>query len=203
MVAARLDDVAHIVLLAGTGIPGRELSFLQSTTLRPFPVPDEEAYNRFTRTSIDIATSSGDLAIKRAALERHYESIASVLESMLPDGVDVNAFIAQQVAAMTTPWHQFFLTYDPATDLVNVIVPVLSLNGSMDVQVDATINQRGIEQALERGGNTRFVIRELPGLNHMFQESGTGAMNEYPLIEQTFSPVALNEIASWVLQHVR
>jgi hypothetical protein len=198
MVATQTKDVAFIVLLAGIGVPGREVSLMQSRTLRPFPVPDEEAYDRFTRRSIEIATSSADLTVKRAELTRHYESIASVLESMLPDGVEVDAFIAQQVTAMTSPWQQFFLAYDPATDLEKVTVPVLSLNGSRDVQVPATVNQRGIRQALERAGNTRVVIKELPGLNHMFQESETGAMNEYPTIEQTFSPAALEEIATWI-----
>jgi hypothetical protein len=104
---------------------------------------------------------------------------------------------------MTRPWQQFFLAYDPATDLEKVTVPVLSLNGSKDVQVPAAVNQSGIRQALERAGNTRVVIKELPGLNHMFQESETGAMNEYPTIEQTFSPAALEEITTWIRTQVR
>ncbi|MQA92518.1 MAG: alpha/beta fold hydrolase [Gemmatimonas sp.] len=198
MVATRSSDVAFIVLLAGIGLPGREVSLLQSRDLRPFPVPDEAVYDRFTRTSIDIASSSADLATKRAELTRHYESIAPVLESVLPDGVMVDEFIAQQVADMTRPWHQFFLTYDPGTDLEKVTVPVLSLNGSNDVQVPAALHQDGIRRALERGGNVTFLIGELPGLNHMFQESETGAMNEYAMIEQTFSPVALNAISNWM-----
>src|SRR5690606_30883411 len=203
MVATRSSDVAFIVLLAGTGIPGREVSLVQSKTLRPFPVPDEAAYERFTQTSIDIASSSADLATRRARLIRHYRSIAPVLESMLPGGVEVDAFIVQQVSEMTTPWHHFFLTYDPATDLVNVTVPVLSLHGSHDVQVPPALHQDGIRSALERAGNDAFVIRELPGLNHMFQESETGAMSEYATIDQTFSPVALNAISDWIWDRTR
>jgi hypothetical protein len=203
MVAAGSTDVAHIVLLAGIGIPGREVSLIQSRTLRPFPVPDEAAYDRFTRKSIEIASSSADLATRRSELTRHYESIAPVLKSMLPEGMEVQAFITQQVAAMTRPWHHFFLNYDPAADLAKVAVPVMSLNGSTDVQVPAAVNQMAIRQALETGGNAHFVIKELPGLNHMFQESETGAMNEYPRIEQTFSPVALEELTTWILGQVR
>jgi hypothetical protein len=117
--------------------------------------------------------------------------------------MEVQAFITQQVAAMTSPWHHFFLNYDPAADLAKVAVPVMSLNGSTDVQVPAATNQRAIRQALENGGNAHFVIKELPGLNHMFQESETGAMNEYPQIEQTFSPVALQELTTWILGQAR
>ena len=203
MVVAQSSDVAFIVLLAGIGIPGREVSLMQSRTLRTFPVPDEEAYARFSRRLIEIASSQADVATRRAELTKHYESIAPVLTSMLPEGVGVDVFIAQQVAAMVQPWQHFFLTYDPATDLEKLKVPVLSLNGSNDVQVPAEINQRGIRKALERAGNTQVVIKELPGLNHMFQESETGAMSEYASLEQTMSPLALREISAWVLEQVR
>lgn len=203
MVATQSSDVAFIVMLAGTGTAGKEVSLMQAKTLRPFQVPDEEAYELFTRKTIDIASSSTELALKKAELTRHYESIEPVLQSMLPAGVEVDAFIAQQVGAMTTPWHQFFLTYDPASHLRKVTVPVLSLAGSNDVQVPGALHQPGIRRALEKGGNDDFVIRELEGLNHMFQESKTGAMSEYLLIEQTFSPLALNEITKWVRAQVK
>lgn len=202
MVAAESEAVAYVVILAGIGIPGREVSLLQSTTLRPFPVPDEDAYERFTRRTLDIATSDSSLASKRAALTSHHQSIRPVLASLLPKGVEVDAFVAQRVAELTNAWTQFFLSYDPATDLEQVTVPVLSLNGSRDVQVPAEINQAGIRQALERGGNGDFVIKELPGLNHMLQESTTGAMAEYPVIEQTIAPAALNELTAWIKARV-
>jgi len=37
----------------------------------------------------------------------------------------------------------------------------------------------------------------------MFQESETGAIGEYAEIEQTFSPVALQEITEWIIEHVK
>ena len=201
--ALESDGVAFMVLLAGIGVPGREISLAQAKSLRTFPVEDEAAYERFTRRTYEIATSSAAVEAKRVQLTEHYESISPVIARMLPQGIEVKTFIAQQVAMLTSPWQQFFLSYDPATHLSKVKVPVLSLNGSKDIQVPAKINQAGIRRALERGGNTSFVVKELPGLNHMFQESETGAMNEYPQIEQTISPVALNEITSWIRQQLR
>jgi pimeloyl-ACP methyl ester carboxylesterase len=200
MVAARFEGVAHLVLLAGIGVPGSEVSLRQAMELRPFDVPDEAAFERFARGSIEIASSTMDSATATAELTRHYESIRPALESMLPDGVEVDTFIGQQVANMLRPWNRFFLRYDPAVDLERVDVPVLSLNGSRDVQVRAGINQRAIAAALRKGGNTQFTIRELPGLNHLFQESETGSMAEYERIEQTFSRAAMGEIATWILE---
>lgn len=203
IVAARFADVAHLVLLAGIGVPGSAVSLMQSKTLRPFEVSNEEAFERFMRTAIRIASSATGLAAGTAELTRHYETIRPVLESMLPDGVAVDDFIAQQVAGMMRPWSRYFLSYEPATDLERIDVPVLSLNGSTDVQVPARINQQGIREAFQAGGNRHYVIRELPGLNHMFQETESGAMADYSRIEQTFSPVAMNEIATWILDEAK
>ena len=65
LVANNSKDVAFMVLLASTGIPGEELSVIQSRTLRQFPVKDEVAYEKNTRKAIAIVTSSkSDLEIK-------------------------------------------------------------------------------------------------------------------------------------------
>jgi len=72
------------------------------------------------------------------------------------------------------------------------------LIGSNDVQVPAEMNHPPIKKALQESGNKDVTIKELEGLNHMFQESETGSMLEYSEIEQTFSPVALEEISDWI-----
>ena len=59
-----------------------------------------------------------------------------------------------------------------------------------------------IEGALKAGGNTHYTIKVLPGLNHLFQTCTTGAVAEYSLIEETFSPKALKETADWILETV-
>ena len=53
--------------------------------------------------------------------------------------------------------------------LERVRCPVLALNGSKDLQVTPEGYLAGIEAALKKAGNARFVVRELPGLNHLFQ----------------------------------
>jgi hypothetical protein len=45
-------------------------------------------------------------------------------------------------------------------------------------QVFAKLNQEGIRNALLNGGNKDYQVKELPGLNHMFQECKTGEMAE-------------------------
>ena len=107
----------------------------------------------------------------------------------------------QMFAAQMTPWMQYFLRFDPALALEQVKCPVLAINGSMDLQVPAKVNLTAISEALEKGGNKNVTIKEYTGLNHLFQECTTGSMEEYAIIEQTFSPEVLKDLGDWILTH--
>jgi len=63
-------------------------------------------------------------------------------------------------------------------------------------------NLSAIKTALEKGGNKNVTIKLFPNLNHLFQNCKTGLPNEYSEIEETFSPVALDEITKWIKKHV-
>ena len=98
---------------------------------------------------------------------------------------------------------RYFYKYNPADEYAKIKIPVLSLNGSKDTQVPAKIHQEGIRKALEKAGNEKSEIIELEGLNHLFQVAGTGKMDEYIKIDQTFSPNALKIISNWILNHMK
>src|SRR5205823_14798697 len=104
-----------------------------------------------------------------------------------------------QIQMVLTPWFRHFLDYDPRPALRKVTCPVLALNGEKDLQVDAKTNLRAIEAALKEAGNKDVTVRELPGLNHLFQTCKTGAVTEYGTIEETIAPAALQIIAEWIL----
>jgi hypothetical protein len=60
-----------------------------------------------------------------------------------------------------------------------------------------------VRKALAAGGNRNVEFDEFPGLNHLFQTAKTGLPKEYGEIEETIAPVALEKIASWILQQTR
>jgi fermentation-respiration switch protein FrsA (DUF1100 family) len=93
---------------------------------------------------------------------------------------------------------QYFIKYNPRPALEKVKCPVLAINGEKDLQVPPKENLEAIKNALEKAGNKKVTIKELPNLNHLFQECKTGSLDEYATIEQTFSPTALTEILKWV-----
>ncbi|TLU96991.1 alpha/beta hydrolase family protein [Dyadobacter luticola] len=47
-----------------------------------------------------------------------------------------------------------------------------------------------------------IAVLRYDDLNHFFQECETGSPDEYTIIDQTFSPMALSEMSSWILKQV-
>jgi uncharacterized protein len=56
------------------------------------------------------------------------------------------------------PWHRYFLAYNPAVEIEKMHIPVLSINGSLDQQVEAKVNQAGIKNALINGQNKDYKV---------------------------------------------
>jgi hypothetical protein len=110
-----------------------------------------------------------------------------------------DAYINTQLEQLFNPWMLNFLKYDPAPALSKLKCPVLALNGDKDLQVPADANLAVIEQQLKAAGNKKGIIKKYPGLNHLFQEATTGSPSEYGIIEQTISPVVLQDIVEWIL----
>jgi pimeloyl-ACP methyl ester carboxylesterase len=194
MVAARDSRVAFVVTIAGPAIRGDRLFVLQSAmTAKAYGAPDDYIARRktFDQRLYDaiIAAPTAEAARKQAAI-----LVAQGVEDKV---VDPNE--AQSLAADTTSdWERYFLAHDPAPALRKLAIPVLAINGSLDLQVPALEDLAAMREAL--AGNARATIVELPGMNHLLQDAKTGAPNEYNDIEETMSPRALALICDWVKQ---
>jgi fermentation-respiration switch protein FrsA (DUF1100 family) len=108
------------------------------------------------------------------------------------------AQLAESEKQLLDPWMRYLVAYDPRPALRRVHVPVLALDGSLDLQVPPEADLAAIEAALKDAGNRDYKIVELPNLNHLFQTAMTGAPAEYGAITETFSPAALELIATWI-----
>jgi uncharacterized protein len=191
MVAARDPDVAFVVMMAGSGVPGDQILVEQSLLIsEAMGMSTEKAEQNAAdeRQVLDMAKAGSD----QAALEKE---IRQKFAGKIPEPQ-----LGMQVKALTSPWFRYFLSYDPATAFEKVTCPVLVLSGEKDLQVQPSQNLPAIRKALEAAGNRHFEIDELPGLNHLFQPAKTGAPAEYASIETTISPAALERISSWILK---
>lgn len=96
------------------------------------------------------------------------------------------------------PWTRTFVDIDMSTYIRKVTCPVLHLNGSLDLNVPAELTIPALRKYLPRHKKT--LIKEYPGLNHLFQHATTGHPSEYVTIEETTSPEVLNDMISWIKQ---
>ena len=110
----------------------------------------------------------------------------------------MQSLVDSAVRTCWDPWMRWLAAHDPAPVLQRVRVPVLAVNGSRDLQVTPRENLAAIERALQTGGNADATVRELPGLNHLFQRCTSCTIAEYGLLEETFAPSALTVVSDWI-----
>lgn len=199
MCAVQSKDVSFIVLMAGPGVTGQEILYEQGALIARAEGATEAAItaNRKTQEGMfAIMEAEKDEAVTEKKL---MELVATVVAT-LPDAQKkaVEASLKAQVKAINTPWFRYFLTFDPRTILRQVKVPVLAINGELDLQVSPKQNLPEIAKALKAGGNKKVQTVELPKLNHLFQTTKTGAFSEYAKLEETMSPTALTLMSDWI-----
>jgi fermentation-respiration switch protein FrsA (DUF1100 family) len=112
----------------------------------------------------------------------------------VPESV-AEAAIAQARNTDNT-WLKYFMKMDPSADIAKSHCPVMAINGDKDVQVSSKTNLAAIKRLLPE--NKKNLIKEYPGLNHLFQHCTTGSPTEYINIEETISPEVLSDIATWI-----
>jgi uncharacterized protein len=159
---------------------------------------------RHSEKIIQIIINAKDSETTKADLTQFSkDNYNEIPDYAIPPGMSKDLFISKQIELLSSAWYRYFLTYDPAPILQKVKCPVLAMNGDKDVQVPSKDNLEGIYNALTTGGNTNVTIREIPGLNHAFQECVTGMPDEYGRIEQTFSPPTMTELHQWIMIQVK
>lgn len=203
MVAAQDKRIAFVVLLAGTGVPGREVLIKQNRLLfaaggAEGPVLD--LVERSQSEALDLVAAGADpdqikRAIRALIIAQQVAS-ADATPASLEEAVEHHYRIA------TVPWMRFFITYDPRPALARLECPVLALSGTLDLQVFHEQNLTEIEKTIREAGGD-VTARRYEGLNHLFQPATTGAVDEYSTIEVTVDEGVLGDIVEWIDRKVR
>jgi len=205
MVAAEGNNIAYIILMAGIGIPGDQLLLSQQQAIAKasgasdIVIEKSTAINKIVFEMVKKSTSIDQVKTDLT----NYLLKSTEDDAYKPAGMADSDFVKMEVERVANPWMYYFLRYDPAPVLQKVKCPVLALNGDKDLQVPSKVSLPAIKNEVLKGGNKNITIKELSNLNHLFQECKTGLPNEYASIEQTISPVALNEILQWINMQVK
>lgn len=208
MAASQSNDFSFIVMLASPGIPLRNVFDRQMESRYQNGDIAKDAYElnkKQTEKLYQLIDQQMEPNAIRAAMFNFNNTLISIETGINPrDKKNEIKKMATHLHGkiITSPHNLFNLAANPAEYISKLTCPVLSLNGNNDLQVNAKINQEAIKQALMQGGNKDFMIVELDGLNHYFQECKTGTIKESQTIDQTFSPKALEIITQWIEEHV-
>ena len=181
MLAAE-NKADFIVSLAGMVVSGKETLLWQ---------------NRVSLATAGIPAETIDSYCK--ALEMVFD--ASTAEMPLPSAsqFDLPAALSQNLTAvirqLSLPYLKHFVTLDVRPLLGVISCPVLALNGTKDMQVEAESNLRALRSGLPDNPCNKFETVE--GVNHMFQHCQTGMPTEYRDMEETFAPEVLDMLVEW------
>ncbi len=203
IVASRDKNARFIILLAGPGMKGSEILYLQSAAIsRASGVPEAQiaVVNALNSKLYAAATAPGTEAESVARVKALYRQFLDEQPGM-PEAAKQKAMddFEPQVRGLAAPWMRTFLALDPASYLAKVSVPTLAVIGGVDLQVPPEENLAAIGKIFKNAGHVDLLTaRRLEGLNHLFQHSATGLPSEYATIEETFAPEALALMAEWI-----
>lgn len=183
------------VSLAGPALRGDSLLLYQNFELLSPSVGDSVAAD-YCRALADafsfVSASEGEVPQSIAKVE--VDRILTEKAISLPANLSANLG-AVIVQTSRNPWIRYFISFDPTDAVSTITVPVMAVVGSLDRQVPAAPNIAALAGRLTSDGS---VIKEYPGLNHMFQHATTGMPDEYGNIEETISEEVLSDIVAFV-----
>jgi uncharacterized protein len=197
------SDVAFIVSMAGTIENFEDVvidQILSQLKLQGTKDEDIELERGWRKKLYSVAKENTDSATAAKRLWELYNELSKdeITRLNWPKGRQ-----DAQISQVLNPWWRYVLGMDNKAILMKVKCPILSIYGELDQQVNPGKNIPVIEAALKEGGNKNFLVKKLPGLNHLFQTATTGSEYEYIRIEETISPLALQTITDWILKQVR
>jgi pimeloyl-ACP methyl ester carboxylesterase len=191
LVAAKDPKIAFLVLLSAPGVDGRTLMLSQNRAMAVASGATPEQVETMLKAKaawFDAIRDAPDDAVARARL-------TAVIDQQ---GVPADSPSRPQILSLASPWWRYSLNIHPEVALRQVKVPVLAIGGSKDLQAPAAENLAAIKAALAADKNV--TVREIPDLNHLLQTARTGLPSEYPEIEETTAPAALNLIVDWTVK---
>lgn len=197
---SKTQDVAFIVLLASPCVNWEELVLEQEKAFQQVDGVSEEMMSRTRLLRQQIFS-----ILKREPNREIAENeILKLLAQLAPSEKKVVESyygpIEGQAPFFNSVWFRFNLVYDPANALKQVKVPLLALNGELDLLVSPAQNLTRIAQVLEEAGHTDYTVVTLPKMNHGFQTCEIGTMAEGATIEETTAPIVLNIMSKWILE---
>ena len=195
LAAAQPLPPAFVVALAAYGLPGRDIVVQQqATTLRTLgtETAQVEAATKRQMAMLEIIRQTTDNAQAQAIVANMLKQNNAAID---------NATAQSSAAEMTSTRYRYFLAFNPIDKLPAVNCPVLLLNGTSDLTINAETNLAILKKGLNT--NKNIVVKKLAGVNHLFQPDP----NKWPILngqpQPNFSPEAQETIREWIMEQAK
>jgi len=211
MVAARLKDIAFIVLMAGPAVTGDKIISKQIEHLmHAGGATDAEIKTELARQEQVykvVRTNKGwddlKLELQKDAKESLNKMTIEQRKAVADEDKLINTSVEAKIKGAKSPWFKYFIDFDPAKQLEKVKCPVLALFGELDMQVPLDLNKEPMEKVFKKSGNKDYAIHVFPKANHLFQEAETGNPAEYAALKKEFVAGFMEMILDWVTKRVK
>ena len=210
LLASRRKDIKAIVLLAGPGITGAKLLTEQNVAISksngtPAAVADSFGllFENITQAIVMAKDSTAAKQNIKQLVQKWNVGDGTKKLFKLNTLNDIEAYTLEITHQLFSPWFKYFLSYNPAQALSGLQCSVLALNGSKDLQVLPQSNLAGIRKALNKSKSKSYEVKEIDGVNHLFQTCNKCSLDEYATLEETFSPAVLEIMNKWLQQNLK
>ncbi|MGB8190825.1 MAG: alpha/beta fold hydrolase [Chitinophagaceae bacterium] len=212
LIGAERTDIKFIIMLAAPGIKVLDLMNEQNAAvLTSYGLSKEYIskyapfYTTMLKTIIENDSATFGKALTKAVGEWADTTAANIVmvTTGIKDEQTKKDFVQRTGEMAANNWFRYFLSFDPGNYLKKIKANVLALNGDKDIQVLSKSNLQGIESGLKQSKSKSFEVKELKGLNHLFQECKTCTVSEYGNLDQTFSPAVLEIMTAWLKKNTK
>jgi len=201
LIAAKKNkSVEFVIELASVGTSGKNV-LIEQQYLIPLAAGKDTAYATWNR---DVYAGLSEI-IARYPQKKASDRIATFLDTMYHRApaeyqamtnmfnfkVGLNVFLNNE-------WGRQFITFDTKKYLKKLKIPILAINGSMDIQVPPYPNQQGFNTHFAKQTRSTSEAVIIEGLNHLFQRCERCDIMEYGDLEETFSPAVLQKMREWI-----
>jgi pimeloyl-ACP methyl ester carboxylesterase len=204
-VASKAKDVSFLILMAGPGTDGKNLTLSQLQRIWKAEGHVDgfiSLGSRYFERLLSTIAASKNADAARPKIKTIIRMATEEAKTKFPKEFDQTSWsIWFNEEYYLSDWWRYYLRFDPKPNLREVGCPVLAINGDKDLWVPSDIHWPVIARDLKEGKNPEFTTKLFPGLNHLFQTCETGLAEEYAFIPETISPRALEYVTEWIESH--
>ncbi|MDB3905303.1 alpha/beta fold hydrolase [Crocinitomicaceae bacterium] len=201
ILGARIEDLSGIISLAGTSIRGDSILQIQtrliaeSKNVSELELDITQNYNKEIFKAIVSSSSSADAMVDMKKISKKWTK--TMHKNNIIKKREKKEVVHSVEQTMLNPWMYEFVKYSPSKDIKKINCNVLVIIGSKDIQVTSKENIDGYKNLLPKNRKLQ-TVKELKGLNHLFQKCTTCTVSEYGQLEETFSMDAMEEVRDFL-----